>query len=78
MFRPIPSGLHYTETGQLTLIDTTFTAERTYLWSAPTPGQIALQFADQREFHSFALGPNPAAVHDCPPDTYRVAYDFTA
>ncbi len=75
---PIPTGLRYHETGQLTLGATQFTAERSYLWSAPAFDQIAIQFADQRPFHSFTLGPRPDARHDCPPDTYQVAYDFTA
>jgi hypothetical protein len=34
-------------------------------------------FADGRFFHRFdAEDPAPAAAHDCPPDLYRVRYDF--
>jgi hypothetical protein len=35
-------------------------------------------FADGRPFHAFDPGAaRPEAAHDCPPDLYRVRYDFS-
>ena len=53
-------------------------ATRRYLWRAGGAGAIDVLFEDGRFFHSFDPdAPTPAAPHDCPPDTYRVRYDFT-
>ncbi len=74
---PNAEGLRYTETGQLTLGEASFTAERSYQWSVAGPNQIAIAFADGRPFHQFDLSRTPNALHDCPPDIYRVHYDFS-
>ena len=74
---PHDGGLHYSETGELTLgTAPPMRAERQYLWRPDGDGGIALFFDDGRPFHAFALGPAAEADHDCPPDTYRVAYGF--
>ena len=55
------------------------TATRDYLWRDAGAGAIEVLFADGRLFHRFLLDePDPAAEHACPPDTYRVRYDFRA
>lgn len=51
-------------------------AERRYLWRAEGAG-IAVFFADGRPFHWFSAA-KPRAHHDCAPDRYDVAYDFSA
>lgn len=49
---------------------------RRYLWRQ-AGGRIEVLFPDMRPFHSIPLGdPRPDATHHCPPDIYRVAYDF--
>ena len=54
-------------------------AERRYLWRDGGAGTIEVLFEDGRFFHRFdAEDPEPAAEHDCPPDRYRVRYDFRA
>ena len=71
-------GLVAEESGTLRLGEGgTFAARRRTLWSVAA-GQIALRFEDGRPFHDFdpAL-PQPRARHLCPPDLYRVSYDFT-
>lgn len=75
--RPDADGLIYSEQGTLCLGPTQFQAERSYLWRAETEDTITLYFPDNRLFHSFRLIPNPTALHDCPPDTYQVSYEFT-
>jgi len=52
-------------------------AARRYLWRAEAPGRIAVFFEDGRPFHGFALGASAEAIHDCAPDRYHVAYDFS-
>lgn len=71
--------LLYAETGQLRLGDMPpFQAERRYLWRADGSA-IATFFEDGRPFHRIALGAAEAHdLHDCPPDTYRVRYEFGA
>ncbi|MCR9127843.1 MAG: DUF6314 family protein [Rhodobacteraceae bacterium] len=52
-------------------------ARRRDLWQA-TPSGFDVAFGDGRPFHSVTLGhPICDAVHDCPPDFYRVRYDFS-
>ncbi|MBP7002967.1 DUF6314 family protein [Amaricoccus sp.] len=79
-FTPAPEGLRYREEGALTLGDgPALAASRDYLWRAGPEGAIDVLFADGRLFHSFRpADPAPAAEHDCPPDLYRVRYDFAA
>lgn len=88
-FTPLGAGrLRYHETGRLCLPGAApMQAERSYLWAAEGEGageegageEIAVFFADGRPFHRFspgAPGATPEAAHLCPPDHYRVAYDF--
>ncbi len=73
-FVPDGTGLTLTETGRLRPGEgPSFEARRSYLWREG----ITVLFDDGRPFHTFDPSA-PEAVHDCPPDTYRVLYDFTA
>ncbi len=77
-FAPAPVGLRYHETGTLRLGETEMTATRSYHWREAS-GRIEVNFDDGRPFHAFPTDdPTPEARHDCPPDLYRVSYDFTA
>ena len=51
-------------------------ARRVYLWRDAEPGAVAVTFDDGRPFHQFDLTGGEAR-HACPPDTYRVRYDFS-
>lgn len=65
------------ETGTLVTSTGRFAGSRRYVWSADE-GRLVLHFEDMRPFHDISLGtPRPTARHDCPPDVYRVAYDFS-
>jgi len=77
-FRAAAEGLDYHETGTLRLGEAApMTATRRYRWVDGGASTIEVRFADGRLFHRFyADEPMPAAVHDCPPDQYRVRYDF--
>lgn len=77
-FRPAAVGLDYLEQGTLRLGDAApMTATRRYRWLDAGANIIEVRFADGRLFHRFyGDEPMPAAAHDCPPDTYRVCYDF--
>ncbi|PRX29760.1 hypothetical protein SAMN05216257_11021 [Meinhardsimonia xiamenensis] len=79
LFAPEEGGaLALTEEGTLTLPGATpLKASRRYLWRAGQGGAIEVLFADGRPFHVIAPGAKPEAEHLCPPDHYRVAYDFT-
>lgn len=76
--RPDAEGLLYEETGQLHLGQAApFHATRRYLWRADAGG-VLVSFEDGRPFHRIALGRAQARdSHDCPPDIYRVSYDFS-
>lgn len=76
-FQPAAGGLAYRETGLLTLgTSAPLRATRSYVWQAAVDA-IAVRFADGRFFHAFATdAAEPRAEHDCPPDLYRVRYDF--
>jgi hypothetical protein len=71
-------GLVYAEEGLLTLGGgPPARAGRRYLWRDGGAGAIEVRFEDGRFFHRFyADEERPSAVHDCPPDQYRVRYDF--
>lgn len=73
-----PDTLVATETGRLYVGDgAPLAARRSYRWRFRPDGQIMIAFEDGRPFHSFDAGAHsPTAVHDCPPDTYQVAYEF--
>jgi hypothetical protein len=77
-FQPTAAGLAYHEEGLLALDGAApLTATREYLWRDGGAGAIEVFFGDGRFFHRFlADEPEPAAAHDCPPDRYRVRYDF--
>ncbi len=77
-FEPAPDGLAYREDGTLSFPGVTpMRARRRYLWRDGGAGTIDVRFEDGRFFHRFdAEDPAPAAAHDCPPDRYRVRYDF--
>jgi hypothetical protein len=77
-FRPGAGGLTCDERGELRYgTAPPMPATRRTLWRAGAPGRIAVFFDDGRPFHDFALGPAAEAAHDCPPDRYLVAYDFS-
>lgn len=69
------SGWSYDEFGKVRISDgTILNASRRYLWME-TEGAIDICFDDGRPFHRMAMEGGEAA-HDCPPDIYRVSYDF--
>ncbi|WP_371154448.1 DUF6314 family protein [Jannaschia sp. 2305UL9-9] len=70
-------GWRSAEVGTLTQGATAFEARRETLWQADGD-TIAVSFADGRPFHHIPPVARPRATHDCPPDDYRLAYDFTA
>ena len=67
--------LHCLEDGTLDQGGARYPASRVTLWRADAT-RLHVAFADGRPFHAFAAGPRAGAVHDCPPDTYRIGYDF--
>lgn len=72
---PDEAGLIQTEVGVLTYgAAAPMQATRRYLWRAQGI-DLAVFFDDGRPFH---LVPEEGceALHDCPPDTYRVRYSF--
>lgn len=78
-FAPDAAGLVYDEEGLLSLAGgPDYPAARRYVWRAGGAGAIDVLFADGRFFHSFEPdAPRPESAHDCPPDLYRVRYDFS-
>jgi len=73
LFAPMGGALSYEENGTLTLPDgQEVRATRRYRWEA----SLAVFFDDGRAFH--VVPPTGGeAVHHCPPDMYRVIYDFS-
>lgn len=63
------------ETGQLTQGGTSFEARRETVWR-DVADAWQVDFADGRPFHRVEPGVRPNAAHDCPPDDYRLQYDF--
>lgn len=76
-FTPDAAGLAYTERGALRIGGRDLVAERRYHWRL-AEGRIEVAFADGRPFHGFRPATRAEAQHDCPPDHYRVFYDFAA
>lgn len=78
-FSPVAEGLAYAEEGLISLGGSAgVQAVRRYLWRDGGANAIEVLFEDGRFFHRFyADEDTPAAVHDCPPDQYRVRYDFS-
>ncbi len=79
-FTSAAEGLVYDEEGLLSLGGAPgVAASRRYLWREAGANSIEVQFGDGRFFHRFyADEDRPSAVHACPPDQYRVRYDFSA
>ena len=73
-FAPTADGaLEYTETGELRLANSPpMRATRRYRWEEG----LNVFFEDGRAFHRIP-GAGGEALHLCPPDTYRVADDFS-
>lgn len=71
--------LAYLEQGVLTLgTAAPMQAERRYVWTAAPNGGIDVWFEDGRPFHTIdTTTTTPTASHDCAPDRYDVAYDFS-
>lgn len=71
------TGWHWREDLDLTVPgQAPMKAVRRYLWR-PGPDRIAVCFDDGRYFHEIRLGGAEARDrHDCPPDDYRVFYEF--
>lgn len=70
------AALAYREVGELHLEGhEPMKAERRYIWRRGGAG-IAVDYADGRPFHSFDPA-DPVAEHVCPPDIYKVRYDFS-
>jgi hypothetical protein len=66
-------GWVWSEAGQLSMAGRKpFSATRRFRWAEPVPGRIRISFDDGRRFHDIAA----TAHHDCPPDSYNVAYHF--
>ncbi|MGB3556634.1 MAG: DUF6314 family protein [Jannaschia sp.] len=70
-------GWRSVETGRLWQEAASFEARRETLWDVDGNGFL-VRFGDGRPFHRIGPGMRPEAMHDCPPDTYRLRYDFTA
>ena len=75
LFLPHSEGLHYEETGRLSLGDYRGNTTQSYLWRFDSPSQARIHFTDGRPFHSLDLSRGRAGVsHDCAPDLYRGKY----
>jgi len=65
------------ETGTLVLGDRSLKATRRYIWTEIN-GRLDVFFDDMRPFHSVPLKvATYQTVHQCDPDHYQVAYDFS-
>lgn len=73
-FTAAGGALIYREEGMLHLGGAAMRATRGYLWRAEG-GRIIVDHEGGAPFHSFDPG-RPRAEHLCPPDRYRVTYDF--
>lgn len=77
-FVPCADGLQLIEEGEMRLPgQAPMRAARRYHWTAADQG-IDVFFDDGRYFHRIDAGLQVAGHHDCPPDLYDVAYDFSA
>jgi hypothetical protein len=75
VWTPDANGLLQEEKGVLTYgTASPMQATRRYLWRE-TPTTLDVLFDDARPFHSVPDA-GQEALHDCPPDTYRVRYTF--
>ncbi|UWQ97534.1 trigger factor [Rhodobacteraceae bacterium M385] len=74
-WRPIEGGLEQVEQGVLRYgAAAPMQATRRYLWRSQG-AELAVFFDDGRPFHTVPEE-GKEALHDCPPDTYRVRYSF--
>ncbi|WP_341861837.1 DUF6314 family protein [Gymnodinialimonas sp. 57CJ19] len=75
MWRPFDDGLEQVEEGTLRYgAAAPMQATRRYLWRSEG-ADLAVFFDDGRPFHTVPKAAEEA-LHDCPPDTYRVRYTF--
>ena len=74
---PEGPGWRSVETGRLMQGGQAFEARRETIWT-PRGDGIDVAFGDGRFFHHIPFGPQASAAHDCPPDDYRLRYDFRA
>ncbi len=73
---PQADGFDCDEAGRLRAGGVAVEATRRTLWR--TEGdRIVVAFGDGRAFHRIGPGATVEAAHDCPPDAYRLLYDFT-
>ncbi|MCK0166065.1 DUF6314 family protein [Jannaschia sp. S6380] len=75
IWTPEGGRMRCVEAGDLHQDGRTFPARRETFWHAFSDG-IAVSSSDGRPFHR--IGPDQDALHDCPPDTYRLRYDWSA
>ena len=77
-FTPDDTGLIYKENGLLHFSgQPPLNATQTYHWRQDG-AQLSIRFADGRDFHRFDPAQDqPCASHDCPPDWYKVVYNFS-
>lgn len=76
VWRPFEGGLEQVEQGVLRYgAAAPMQATRRYLWRAQV-AELAVFFDDGRPFHTVPAD-GEEALHDCPPDTYRVRYSCT-
>jgi hypothetical protein len=78
VFSNSDGGVLLAEDGVLTMAgQRPMQATRRYLWRQ-NGDAIAVSFDDGRDFHTFRPNEDaPLANHGCPPDFYRVTYDFS-
>lgn len=77
VFSTAREGMDYQETGKLIRPGTAaMSATQRYHWRQEGD-EIAVFFADDRPFHRISPDAVSSASHDCPPDFYQVAYDFS-
>ncbi|MEM6680335.1 MAG: DUF6314 family protein [Pseudomonadota bacterium] len=63
------------EAGVLRFKGQDYHADRSSIWSFPTPGRVVVRYTDGRPFHDFPLT-EPMAEHVCGEDSYKVSYAF--
>lgn len=73
-FTPVADGLDYSESGKLHIGTYSGIAERRLLFCrGDTPESADVRFPDGRQLYMLDLGSGQGqALHDCPPDIYRV------
>lgn len=70
-------GLHYTESGNLTVGETLLEASQSYKWHCRGENAATIYYGDGREFHQIECkGKTADAEHLCGEDLYRARYQF--